>query len=104
MLDIIENITDKNGQPIFVLGTNPVKPEERTALLHGLAFLTPYRQIKEAYEIGGEENFDLKRFLEPTTLNRELELSAHHVTAVRTGNKLLFNFCSVLKLIVEKIE
>lgn len=104
MIEIVEYQTNEAGHPVITLGKRPISQEEIDALFRSLSFLTTFQQVKQMQEICTEEYLDLRRFFMPATLSAQLKKSAHHKAAIQTGNKLLFNYCSAIKLLVEKIE
>ena len=73
--------------------------------MENFKFYRQYHQFKEIHEICLESNLDLMNFLSIKNLNNILRTrNVNREKILQTGNKLLLNYCTVIKIMVEKIE
>ncbi|MGX7150069.1 hypothetical protein [Enterococcus ureasiticus] len=64
-----------------------------------------FKQIRQMYEITEEINTDLLDFLHFENLNKCLtDYSESAFKVMKTANKLILNYCTAIKLLIEKIE
>lgn len=105
MIYIAEHLGYNNNQHNIKITGKSVIKEEYDAFFDNFKFYGQYHQFKEIYDICLEGNLDLARFLSAENLNTVLRSrGVDRSKVLQTGNKLLLNYCTVIKIMVEKIE
>lgn len=105
MIYIAEYKGYENNEHIIEITDKVVSRDEYDSFFSNFTICGQIHQFKEIYEICLESNNDLERFMAQKNLNellRAKEMEAEKV--LQTGNKLLLNYCTVIKIMVEKIE
>lgn len=105
MIYIAEHMGYKNNKHNIEITEKTVSKEECDAFFDNFKFYGQYHQFKEIYDICLEGNLDLMKFLSAENLNTVLRSrGVDRSKVLQTGNKLLLNYCTVIKIMVEKIE
>lgn len=105
MIYIAEYLGYNNNRHNIEITGKHVLREEYDAFFNNFKFYGQYHQFKEIYDICSEGNLDLMKFLSAENLNTVLRSKGVDKEKVlQTGNKLLLNYCTVIKIMVEKIE
>ena len=105
MIYIAEYEGYKNNEHKLEITGKTVSREEYDDFMANFKFYGQYHQFKEIHEICLESNLDLMNFLSVKNLNNILRTrNVNHEKILQTGNKLLLNYCTVIKIMVEKIE
>lgn len=95
---------ENNNHTLEITG-KIVSEEEFKSFYENFMFYSQYHRFKEIHDICLDENMDLMKFLSPSNLNKLLRSQEVEIEKVlQTGNKLLLNYCTVIKIMVEKIE
>ena len=105
MIYIVKHNGYENNEHIIEITDKVVSREEYDAFFSNFTICAQFHQFKEIHEICLESNLDLAKFMTQKNLNellRTKEIEAEKV--FQTGNKLLLNYCTVIKIMVEKIE
>lgn len=105
MIYIAEHKSYENHHHTLEITEKSISREEYNAFFENFKFYGQYHQFKEIHDICLEENVDLMKFLSAKNLNEMLRLKGANTEKIlQTGNKLLLNYCTVIKIMVEKIE
>lgn len=105
MIYIAEHESYEEGKHQFNITGKTVSREELDRFFSYFNILGQFHQFKEIYGICEESNIDLRNFLLPQNLNKLLrEDHVNGETVLQTGNKLILNYCTVIKMMVEKVE
>lgn len=105
MYTILDCKPDTNGGLTFNLTDKDVSTEDKERFISNFWFLGRIHQVKELYSISEESYYDLIRFLTTDNLNMLLrDDNISKETVAQTGNKLLFNYCTIIKTLVDTIE
>ena len=105
MIYIAEYEGYENNEHKLEITGKTVSREEYDDFMANFKFYGQYHQFKEIHEICLESNLDLMNFLSVKNLNNILRTrNVNHEKILQTGNKLLLNYCTVIKIMVEKIE
>lgn len=82
-----------------------ISKEEFDAFFKNFKCYGKLHQFKEIHDICLEENHDLSMFLSYKNLNDLLRKKQNNTDAIlRTANKLLLNYCTVIKILIDKIS
>lgn len=105
MIYIAEYLGYYNDRHNIEITEKSVSREEYEAFFDNFKYYGQYHQFKEIYGICLEGNLDLMKFLSAENLNAVLrQKEVDRESVLQTGNKLLLNYCTVIKIMVEKIE
>lgn len=105
MIYIAEHLGYDNNRHNIEITEKKVLKEEYEAFFCNFKFYGQYHQFNEIYGICLEGNLDLMKFLSAENLNTILRSKGvDREKVLQTGNKLLLNYCTVIKIMVEKIE
>lgn len=105
MIHIAEYRGYENNKHTLEITEKIISQEEFNSFYENFMFYSQYYQFKEIHDICLEQNIDLMKFLSPSNLNKLLRAQEVETEKVlQTGNKLLLNYCTVIKIMVEKIE
>lgn len=105
MIYIAEHESYEEGTHKIKITDKTVSREKFDDFFSHFRILGQFHQFKEIYEICHESNIDLRNFLLPDNLNQILqEDNVNREKALQTGNKLILNYCTVIKIMVEKVS
>ena len=105
MLSVAIHSVDEKGQHNLKILKENISQEEYDDFFSYFDFFEQYHQLKALHDICLMEIQDLNHFLHKNNLNRLLRnqnIDANRVLII--GNKLLINYCTIIKMLVEKIE
>ncbi len=95
----------ENNQHKLEITKHSVSQEEYAAFMQNFAFYGRYHQFREMWEICQEASRELTEFLSPGNLNGKLrEKGVDREKVLTAANRLLLNYCTAMKILVEKIE